>query len=94
HKTCNKYHHSSLQYKCSNQSSNKTEPYKTEPYETEPLTLKEMSKQLYEKILTLNTNEYLENDLLDIDFKCESDRYYYIFKNSYNSKRTSDVSTF
>ncbi|CAG8583514.1 9960_t:CDS:2 [Cetraspora pellucida] len=109
-KTCNKCHHSSLQYKCSNQSSNKTEPYKTEPCETGPLTQKEISKQLYEKILTLNTNEYLENDLLGIDFKCEflidtmdddskilsktiaeligeSDEYYYIFKNSYNSKK-------
>ncbi|CAG8815042.1 19054_t:CDS:1, partial [Cetraspora pellucida] len=109
-KTCNKYHHSSLQYKHSNQSSNKTDPYKIESSKTEPLIQKEMSKQLYKKILTLNTNKYLENNLLDIDFKCEllidiiyndlkilfktiaelidkSNRYYYIFKNSYNSKK-------
>ncbi|CAB4425991.1 unnamed protein product [Rhizophagus irregularis] len=42
-----------LQYKQSNQSNT----------EVGLLTLEEMSKQLFERILEINTNEYLENDL-------------------------------
>ncbi|RGB32812.1 hypothetical protein C1646_762463 [Rhizophagus diaphanus] len=75
-----------------------------------------MSKQLFEKILEFDTNEYLENDLANIDFNCnisidmindpkyiskkivnllgKSDGYYYIYKDSYTSKKTSDVITF
>ncbi|CAB4410551.1 unnamed protein product [Rhizophagus irregularis] len=76
-----------------------------------------MSKQLFVKILEIDTNEYLENDLTGIDFNCnisidmmdddpkklskmiidlisESDGYYYIYKNSYTSKKASDILTF
>ncbi len=76
-----------------------------------------MSKCLFEKILEIDTNEYLENDLMGINFNCnilidmmdgdpkkisktiielldESDGYYYIYKDSYNLKKASDVSIF
>ncbi len=76
-----------------------------------------MSKCLFEKILEINTNKYLENDLMDINFNCnisidmmdgdskkiskmiiellgESDGYYYIYKNSYNLKKASNVLIF
>ena len=110
-KTCNICRHgASLQYEQSNQSN-------TEVVEEELLTLEEMSKQLFEKILEINTNEYLENDLISIDFNCnisidmmddepkkisklivdllgESDGYYYIYKDSYTSKKASNILTF
>ncbi|PKY40067.1 hypothetical protein RhiirA4_415555 [Rhizophagus irregularis] len=76
-----------------------------------------MSKQLFVKILEIDTNEYLENDLTGIDFNCnisidmmdddpkklskmiidlisESDGYYYIYKDSYTSKKASDILIF
>src|SRR5204863_2597975 len=53
-KTCNICRHkASLQYEQSNQSNS----------EVELLTLEEMSRQLFEKILEIDTNEYFENDL-------------------------------
>ncbi|GET53644.1 uncharacterized protein OCT59_013310 [Rhizophagus irregularis] len=54
-------HEATLQYEQSNQSNT----------EVELLSLEEMSKQLFERILEINTNEYLENDLTSsIDFNC------------------------
>ncbi|CAB4402233.1 unnamed protein product [Rhizophagus irregularis] len=105
-KTCNIYrHNAALQYEQSNQ------------FNSELLTLEEMSKQLFVKILEIDTNEYLENDLTGIDFNCnisinmmdddpkklskmiidlisESDGYYYIYKDSYTSKKASDILIF
>ena len=49
-----------MQYEQSNQSNS----------EVELLILEEMSKQLFEKILENDTNEYLENNLTSIDFNC------------------------
>ena len=55
-KTCNTCHYkASLQYKQSNS-------------EVKLLIPEEMSKQLFEKILEIDTNEYLENSLTSIDF--------------------------
>src|SRR5687767_13759805 len=60
-KTCNICRfQSSLQYKKSNKSDS----------EVELLTTKEMSRCLFEKILEIDTNKYLENDLMDINFNC------------------------
>jgi hypothetical protein len=105
-KTCNICRHkASLQY------SNRPNT------EVEILTPEEMSKKLFEKILEIDTNEYLENDLISIDFNCnisidmmgddpkkiskmiadllgESDGYYYIYKDSYISKKAPDIFTF
>ncbi|CAB4390434.1 unnamed protein product [Rhizophagus irregularis] len=37
----------------------------------------EMSKQLFERILEINTNEYLENDLTSrVDFNCNVSKIY------------------
>ncbi|CAB5355855.1 unnamed protein product [Rhizophagus irregularis] len=67
-KTCNIYRHkATLQYKQSNQSNT----------EVGLLTLEEMSKQLFERILEINTNEYLENDLTSrVDFNCNVSKFY------------------
>ncbi|CAB4436442.1 unnamed protein product [Rhizophagus irregularis] len=67
-KTCNICHHkATLQYKQSNQSNT----------EVGLLTLEEMSKQLFERILEINTNEYLENDLTSrVDFNCNVSKIY------------------
>ncbi|CAB5365720.1 unnamed protein product [Rhizophagus irregularis] len=61
-KICNICHHkATLQYEQSNQSNT----------EVRTLTLDEMSKQLFERILEINTNGYLENNLTSsIDFNC------------------------
>ncbi|CAB4407977.1 unnamed protein product [Rhizophagus irregularis] len=67
-KTCNICRHkATLQYKQSNQSNT----------EVGLLTLEEMSKQLFERILEINTNEYLENDLTSrVDFNCNVSKIY------------------
>ncbi|CAB5386217.1 unnamed protein product [Rhizophagus irregularis] len=66
-KTCNICR--TLQYKQSNQSNT----------EVGLLTLEEMSKQLFERILEINTNEYLENDLTSrVDFNCNVSKIYSI----------------
>lgn len=108
YKTCNICRfQSSLQSKQSNKFDS----------ELDLLTPKEMSNRLFEKILEIDANEYLETDLTGIDFSCnisvdmidgdpkkisktivellgESDGYYYIYKDSYNSKKEFDVLTF
>lgn len=76
-----------------------------------------MARQLYNKTIKISTNEYMENELNGIDFKCdisledfeddpknisnkikniigENDGYYYIYTDTYNSKKTSQLSTF
>ncbi|PKY13854.1 hypothetical protein RhiirB3_425742 [Rhizophagus irregularis] len=59
--TTNNLQKSTLQYEQSNQSNT----------EVRTLTLDEMSKQLFERILEINTNGYLENNLTSsIDFNC------------------------
>ena len=107
-KTCNICRYkASLQY----EQSNRYNP------EVELLTPKEMSRCLFEKILEIDTNEYLENNLMGINFNCnilidmidgdpkkiskmitellgESDGYYYIYKDSYDLKKASDVLIF
>ncbi|CAB4387533.1 unnamed protein product [Rhizophagus irregularis] len=63
-KTCNICRHkATLQYKQSNQSNT----------EVGLLTLEEMSKQLFERILEINTNEYLTSR---VDFNCNVSKIY------------------
>ncbi|PKY53625.1 hypothetical protein RhiirA4_471959 [Rhizophagus irregularis] len=65
--TTNNLQKSTLQYEQSNQSNT----------EVRTLTLEEMSKQLFERILEINTNGYLENNLTSsIDFNCNISKFF------------------
>ncbi|RGB22296.1 hypothetical protein C1646_776326 [Rhizophagus diaphanus] len=79
-KTCNICRHkATLQYEQSNQSNT----------EVKLLTPEEMSKQLFERILEINTNKYLENDLTNnIDFNCN------ISKNFLTTSTSRDLSIY
>ena len=70
-----------------------------------------MSRYLFKKILKININKYLKNNLININFNCnilinmmdnnlkkiskiiikllnKDNSYYYIYKNSYNLKKS------
>ncbi|CAG8453932.1 631_t:CDS:2 [Cetraspora pellucida] len=78
----------------------------TKPDENQVISLKEMTQQLYCKIIEISTNEYMENELNGIDFKCDISLEEFEgdpkeisnkIKNAidtYNSKKTSQLVTF